>query len=140
MRDVESRAATAAVLVVLDERGVVAGGVTYAAGGGPFAALADTEEAEIRMLAVSPEMRGRGLGSALVESCIDRARTEHRARVWLSTSPWMRAAQQLYESVGFQRVPQRDRVDISSGMALGAVGLRDRPRSGGFTTCLGRHV
>ena len=110
--------AQACVLVAVDSSGAVLGGVTYAVGGGRLANLAEGAEAEIRMLAVAPHSRGRGVGRALAEACIRRARAEGRGRLWLETSPWMTDAQALYRRLGFARVPDRDRVEVSSGAAF----------------------
>ena len=69
LRDVAKRAAEADVLVALAD-GRVLGGVTFVPAGGPMADIAAAGEAEIRMLAVAPEARGRGVGEALVRACV----------------------------------------------------------------------
>ncbi|MET7437677.1 GNAT family N-acetyltransferase, partial [Streptomyces sp. NPDC005568] len=77
--------------------------------GNAMAELARPGEAEIRMLAVAPQARGRGAGEALVRACVDRARaTEGCVRVVLSTQRTMRAAHRIYERLGFVRTPERD--------------------------------
>ncbi|MFE9837270.1 GNAT family N-acetyltransferase [Streptomyces sp. NPDC005551] len=110
LRDVERRAAAAEVLVAVDRQGTVLGGVTHVpSAGSALAELAGPGEAEIRMLAVAREARGRGAGEALVRACIDRARaTEGCFRVVLSTQRTMRAAHRVYERLGFTRAPARD--------------------------------
>ncbi|WP_430377184.1 GNAT family N-acetyltransferase [Streptomyces sp. B1-3] len=106
LRNVAKRADTAEVLVAAaDDR--ILGGVTYVPSGGPLAELAGPAEAEIRMLAVSHEARGRGVGQALVQACIDRAAATGHDLV-LCTQPTMHTAQRLYERLGFTRDPQRD--------------------------------
>ncbi|MDX3132249.1 GNAT family N-acetyltransferase [Streptomyces europaeiscabiei] len=108
LRDVAKRAAEADVLVALAD-GQVLGGVTFVPAGGPMADIAAAGEAEIRMLAVAPEARGRGVGEALVRACVERARTvEGCVRVVLSTQRTMRAAHRIYERLGFTRTPERD--------------------------------
>ncbi|WP_327724860.1 GNAT family N-acetyltransferase [Streptomyces europaeiscabiei] len=108
LRDVAKRADEADVLVALAD-GRVLGGVTFVPAGGPMADIAAAGEAEIRMLAVAPEARGRGVGEALVRACVERARTvEGCARVVLSTQRTMRAAHRIYERLGFTRTPERD--------------------------------
>ncbi|WP_328837101.1 GNAT family N-acetyltransferase [Streptomyces europaeiscabiei] len=108
LRDVAKRAAEADVLVALAD-GRVLGGVTFVPAGGPMAGIAAAGEAEIRMLAVAPEARGRGVGEALVRACVERARTvEGCVRVVLSTQRTMRAAHRIYERLGFTRTPERD--------------------------------
>lgn len=108
LRAVARRAAAAEVLVAAAD-GVVLGGVTFVPSGGPMADIARPGEAEIRMLAVAREARGRGAGEALVRACIDRARSvEGCARVVLSTQRTMHSAHRIYARLGFTRTPDRD--------------------------------
>jgi ribosomal protein S18 acetylase RimI-like enzyme len=64
--------------------------------------------ATIRLLAVRPEARGRGLGTLLTQECLRRARTLKISTISLSTGRFMLAAQQIYEKLGFQRAPEYD--------------------------------
>lgn len=108
LRDVAKRAAAAEVLVAV-EAGRVLGGVTFVPAGGPMADIARAGEAEIRMLAVAPEARGRGTGEALVRACVERARTvDGCVRIVLSTQRTMHAAHRIYERLSFVRTPERD--------------------------------
>jgi ribosomal protein S18 acetylase RimI-like enzyme len=108
LRDVAKRAAPADVLVAAAD-GRVLGGVTFVPAGGPMADIARAGEAEIRMLAVAPQARGRGAGEALVRACVERARSvEGCVRVVLSTQRSMHAAHRIYERLGFTRTPERD--------------------------------
>ncbi len=107
LRDVGRRAAHTDVLVAVDPDGVL-GGVAFVGGPGPFADVAREGEAEFRTLAVAPAGRGRGVGTALVRECLDRARALGRHRVVLSTQPTMHAAHRVYERFGFTRAPERD--------------------------------
>jgi GNAT superfamily N-acetyltransferase len=63
---------------------------------------------EVRLLAVSPEARGRGVGRALTEECIRRARQDGAAALNLHTTDMMQTAMQLYERMGFVRAPDID--------------------------------
>ena len=108
LRDVASRAEHAEVLVAVDAAGTVLGGVTFVGSQGRFADIAGPDEAEFRTLAVAPEGRGQGVGTALVRECIDRSRALGRRRIVLSTQPMMHAAHRVYERFGFVRVPERD--------------------------------
>ena len=108
LRDVASRAEHAEVLVAVDAEGAVLGGVTFVGSQGRFADIAGPDEAEFRTLAVAPEGRGQGVGTALVRECIDRSRALGRRRIVLSTQPMMHAAHRVYERFGFVRVPERD--------------------------------
>jgi len=107
LRDVAGRAAKATVLVAVDGDRIL-GGVTYVPGPGPLAEHAEPDDAQFRMLAVSAEARGRGVGEQLVRACIARARAYGRGRLALYTSQHMTVAHRLYERLGFRRVPEDD--------------------------------
>jgi ribosomal protein S18 acetylase RimI-like enzyme len=108
LRDVAGRAAAAEVMVAT-EGGALLGGVTFVPSGGPMADIARPGEAEIRMLAVAHDARGRGAGEALVRACVDRARaTAGCVRIVLSTQRSMHGAHRIYERLGFTRTPERD--------------------------------
>lgn len=110
LRDVARRAREAVVLAAVDdETGALLGCVTYAPDpANPWAEHLRKGEASIRMLAVDPAAQGRGVGTALVEACLARARAEGRSGVFLHSLPIMTAAQRIYERLGFRRVPERD--------------------------------
>jgi GNAT superfamily N-acetyltransferase len=63
---------------------------------------------ELRLLAVAPEARGRGVGRALVDECIRRARRDGATALGLHTSRSMVTAVQLYRRMGFARAPELD--------------------------------
>ncbi|WP_324787579.1 GNAT family N-acetyltransferase [Streptomyces sp. H51] len=108
LKDVGKRAAAAEVLVAVRQDRLL-GGVTFVPSGGPMADIAGPGEAEIRMLAVAHDARGRGVGEALVRFCLDRARAvQGCARVVLSTQRSMHTAHRIYERLGFARAPERD--------------------------------
>jgi ribosomal protein S18 acetylase RimI-like enzyme len=106
LRDVARRAAAADVLTAVADDTVL-GTVTFVPSGGPLADLARPGEAEIRMLAVAHAARGRGVGQALVQACVDRASTTATGIV-LCTQPTMHTAHRIYERLGFTRAPERD--------------------------------
>jgi ribosomal protein S18 acetylase RimI-like enzyme len=64
-------------------------------------------EAHIRMLGVAPAARGRGVARALLDASFARARDAGRTRISLHTTQRMRAAQAMYEALGFERLPDR---------------------------------
>ena len=72
-------------------------------GGSPLASWP-----ELRLLAVSPSARGLGIGRALVDACVERARALGATHLGLHTSMSMRAAMQLYMGLGFVRAPELD--------------------------------
>jgi ribosomal protein S18 acetylase RimI-like enzyme len=109
IRDVAGRDRVSCVLVAVGPDGELLGGVTYVRGpDDPFSEELREGEAGIRMLAVDPACHGRGVGRALTEACIERARTGGRRRIVLHTGHWMVAAKHLYESLGFRREPALD--------------------------------
>lgn len=110
LADVAGRAAAVPVLVAVEAAsGRVLGGLTYVPGpDGPYAEGEFGDAATFRMLAVDAAARGRGVGRALVEAVIARARHDGRASIGIYTRPFMAAAQRLYEALGFVREPPLD--------------------------------
>ena len=128
LRDVARRAASVPVLVAVDDDGRVLGGVAYIPGPGtPYSESEASGEAGFRTLAVDPSARGRGIGRALAEACIARARAEGRDGVGIYTRPAMLIAHRLYESLGFERDPARD-WEFDPGEWLWSYVLRFEPR------------
>ncbi len=108
LADVATRARVATVLVAW-AGDVLGGGVTYVDDpANPFAEFSEEDAVGIRMLAVATEARGRGIGSALVRACLERARASGKVRVVLHTTPSMHAAHRMYERLGFRRDEARD--------------------------------
>ncbi|MDT7785789.1 MAG: hypothetical protein QOF58_4208 [Pseudonocardiales bacterium] len=108
LADSAARFRDAELLVAVDESGTVLGSVTVVHPGTPYAEISQPGELEFRMLSVSAQARGRGVGEALVRTVIDRARTAGIGRVVLSSSEKMVAAHRLYQRLGFTRLPERD--------------------------------
>ena len=63
---------------------------------------------EIRLLAVAPAARGKGIGAALIRECMRRAREAGAPAVTLHTTDMMRVAQSMYERMGFGRATELD--------------------------------
>ena len=111
LRDVAARDRDATVLVAVDDDSVVLGGVTYVAEpDNPYAEFEGDDQAGFRMLAVSPEAQGRGVGAALIEACIDLARRDGKRQLTLYTTRSMPAAHRLYDRFGFRRAPEFDMI------------------------------
>jgi GNAT superfamily N-acetyltransferase len=96
-------------LIVAESGGRIVGTVTFY----PDATRVDgvgwpAGWAGIRLLGVVPKARGQGIGHALTEECLMRARRHGAAVIGLHTNDWMRVARDMYERRGFQRVPQFD--------------------------------
>jgi len=112
-----------AVLVAVDEQDSrILGTVMLQPSPHAGQAVTGQDEAEIRALAVRPEARGRGTGSALLRAVIERAAQRGIRNLVLVTLPEMLAAQRLYRRAGFRRLPDRDWSPVP-GMTLLAYGL-----------------
>jgi ribosomal protein S18 acetylase RimI-like enzyme len=79
-------------------------------------------EAEVRALAVAPWAQGRGVGRALMRGVIAQAAAAGARMLLLSTQPEMRAAQALYASLDFARLPELDWSPVP-GLTLLSLGL-----------------
>lgn len=109
LADAESRARHTGILVAVDEHDQLLGAVALVLDGGPYAELSTPpDEAEFRMLVVAPDTRGQGIGTALIEECLARARAAGKRRMVISTGDNMTAAHRRYEDLGFVREPSRD--------------------------------
>lgn len=109
LADVAGRAAAATVLVAVDDDDQLLGGITYVPPGpNPLAEHHETDVASIRMLAVGEHARRRGVGMALTEATLARARSDGAAGVILHSVPSMTAAHRLYDGIGFVREPALD--------------------------------
>lgn len=84
------------------------GTLTLAPAGTSYAEIAEPGEIELRMLAVAPHARGRGIAEALVRAAMREAVTLRAQRVVLSTLEGMTSAHRLYDRLCFTRVPDRD--------------------------------
>ena len=65
-------------------------------------------EAELGDLAVAPDLRGRGVGSALVDAVIREAAGRGATEIYLEVRESNEAAHKLYERHGFEVVSRRD--------------------------------
>lgn len=75
---------------------------------------------EIRMLAVDPAARGRGVAKALIAECIKRTKEKGLTRIGLHTGDFMENAMRVYEGFGFQRLPQFDFEPANDGIIVRA--------------------
>lgn len=62
----------------------------------------------IRFLWVAPEARFMGVGKALTNACIHKARDKGQSQIVLHTTAAMTIAWQLYEGMGFERSKDLD--------------------------------
>ena len=61
---------------------------------------------EVRLLAVTPSARGKGVAQALMQECVRRAREAKSDALTLHTMSAMQAALRLYTRMGFQPAPE----------------------------------
>ena len=80
---------------------------------------------ELAKMAVAPEARGRGIGTALTEAIVARARAAGADALYLHTSLKLKAAARLYRRFGFRRVgrspvptPELERSSITMRLNL----------------------
>jgi ribosomal protein S18 acetylase RimI-like enzyme len=82
------------------------------------------DQAHIRMLGVAPDARGRGIGRTLMQESIRLARERGKTLMTLHTTQRMKAAQRMYEAMGFRRDPD---VQVSEDFVLLAYSLELEP-------------
>jgi GNAT superfamily N-acetyltransferase len=68
-----------------------------------------TEAVWVAWFCVDPKARGRGIGQALIDHTVSRARNAgfNRIRLYTSTDPNEAAAQRLYEKNGFKEIRRK---------------------------------
>ena len=107
--DAGRRAREAELLVAADADGQLLGTVTWCPRGSPWRQLAQRDDqAEFRMLSVAPAGRRRGVGRALVEACLSRARQDGTSEVVIWSHPLMTGAHLLYQTMHFERAYDLD--------------------------------
>ena len=130
LRDAHARAAKAILLAMADGEGgegAIVGTLTVVPPGSFFIERADAGEFELRMLAVSPMERGRGIGAELTLAGVRLAIERGATGIVLSTMESMHAAHRLYERLGFVRRTDLDWVvrDNPDGTVTPVDTLRD---------------
>ena len=89
-------------------------------------------EFEVAKMAVTESCQGAGIGHRLLEKTIREARASGATRLYLETNQKLVAAIRLYESLGFEHIPEDRKVpspyarsDVS--MELRLTGATERP-------------
>lgn len=85
--------------------------------------LEELDYPEIRMLAVTPEARGKGAGISLILDCISRAKALGHSVIGLHTGEFMESAMQLYEHLGFEQQLEFDFEPANDGIIVKAYRL-----------------
>ena len=100
------------LLAALNQNQEVLGAVVYIGDmkhyGSKGKAPQEINAAGIRLLAVTPESRGMGIGKALTLACIEKAKESGLSQVILHTTSLMPTAWKMYIGMGFQRAPELD--------------------------------
>ena len=90
-------------IIVAELQSKFAGAVAYFGPNSQKAALFDQRWPIIRMRGVDPAFRGKGIGQALSDACIARARRDGAPIIALHTSPIMSVALPMYLRMGFAK-------------------------------------
>ncbi len=106
LRDVAGRAEHSQVLVA-ERDGVLVGTVTVTEPGSLYSEVATDGELEFRFLGVALSAWGSGVASALVRECLAIA-DRRGLDTAICTRDTNDRALQLYQRLGFERVPERD--------------------------------
>lgn len=107
LRDAASRAEGAELWVAVDGDRVL-GNVTYCPSGSVYREVSRADEGEFRMLAVDPDARGSGAGTALAVHCEERAREHGAVGMAISSLAEMTDAHRIYTRLGYAHDPGRD--------------------------------
>jgi len=108
-RDAAARAGDGGLLVAVeDDTNRLLGTATVTRAENPISRQARDGEAELRLVAVDPAARGRGVAQALVQASIDLARSWGATGLVLDTGPLNHSAQRNYLRAGFERVVARE--------------------------------
>lgn len=78
----------------------------------------EQEYPEIRMLAILPQARKKGIASLLIDECIKRSKARKSKYIGLHTGEFMENAIKLYEKLGFERVPESDFIPAGDGIVV----------------------
>jgi GNAT superfamily N-acetyltransferase len=88
-------------VIIAELQNKFAGAVAYFGPNSQKAAFFDQRWPIIRMLVVDPAFRGKGIGRALSDECIARAKRDGSPIIALHTSPIMSVALPMYLKMGF---------------------------------------
>jgi GNAT superfamily N-acetyltransferase len=88
-------------VIIAELQDAFAGAVAYFGPNRPKAPFFDQSWPIIRMLVVDPAFRGKGIGHALTNECIARAKRDGSPLIALHTSSIMTVALPMYLKMGF---------------------------------------
>jgi len=91
-------------------------------GGGGIAHLDnyDGNVCELQKMYFLPVARGRGIGTLMIDECLQTAKEFGYERCYLETMPYMKAAQSLYRKYGFESLqgPMGDTGHFACGVYM----------------------
>jgi GNAT superfamily N-acetyltransferase len=100
------------LLVAISPDNKIAGGVVYFSDmqyyGSGGVATKEQHASGFRLLAVDPLSQGKGIGKALVNECIKKARARNHSQVIIHSTKAMQTAWKMYEALGFNRAAELD--------------------------------
>lgn len=85
---------------------IFVGDMQYYGSGGT--ATQEKNASGFRLLAVSPDVRGQGIGTLLTKACINKARERGSRQLIIHTTMAMQTAWKMYERLGFKRSEDLD--------------------------------
>jgi len=115
LRGAAARAEAGDLLVAVDGSDAILGTASLLRADSALVRQSRVGEAELRLLAVLPEARRRGIGEALMTVAIDRARAWGAPALVLDTGPHNERSQRLYHRLGFDRIRERETIPSSRG-------------------------
>ena len=92
-----------ATCFVSEYKGKIVGSAFLIPHGNPYKWF-QSDWAYIRLVAVHPDCKGKGIGKQLTQLCIDASRSASEKTIALHTSEFQNAARHIYESVGFTKL------------------------------------
>lgn len=100
------------LLVAVSSEGKIDGAVVYfsdmSSYGSGGTATSEKNASGFRLLAVSPDARGKGIGKLLTLACIEKAKKDGNQQVIIHSTEFMRVAWKMYENMGFKRSEDLD--------------------------------
>jgi len=115
LRGAAARAEAGDLLVAVEPEGRIVGTASLLRSDSALVRQSQGGEAELRLLAVLPGARRRGIGEALMTEAIARARGWGAPALVLDTGPANERSQRLYHRLGFDRLRERETIPASRG-------------------------
>ncbi len=92
--------------------------------GSVFCVKKDVRTAQLRLLLTEPQARGLGVGTRLVEACVDFARRTGYEELMLWTQQPLQAARRIYDRAGFVLVSEESHDEFGEGVIGQSLSLK----------------